>query len=151
MFGSNKKPSQKTVPTSTTTTTPTASSNSINSLGAGTVVDGNISTSSDIRIDGELKGNLTCQGKLIIGPSGKIDGNADCKSAIVEGTLIGTFTVTDVLEVRSSSHIEGDVKTGQLVVEPGAKFNVSCAMGNTSSTVKPSASKAKKEVALEYS
>lgn len=106
-----------------------SSANSMNSLGKGTKITGDIEAEHDIRIDGELKGNLKCKGKVIIGGTGHIDGTINCQSAVVEGTFKGTLNVKDLLNVKESARIDGDVNTGQLLVNSGAKFNVSCGMG----------------------
>lgn len=106
-----------------------STANSMNSLGKGTKVNGDIEATSDIRVDGELRGNLNCKGKVIIGSTGYIDGTIICQNAVVEGTFKGTLTVKDLLNVKESARIDGDVKTGQLLVNSGAKFNVSCGMG----------------------
>ena len=43
------------------------SPNAFNTLAVGTVIDGNVSSASDIRVDGSIFGNLTCDSKVIIG------------------------------------------------------------------------------------
>jgi cytoskeletal protein CcmA (bactofilin family) len=57
------------------------SPNAFNTLAVGTVIDGNVSSASDIRVDGSIFGNLTCDSKVIIGPSGIIEGDVTCASA----------------------------------------------------------------------
>ena len=71
MFG-NTKNDQKNKANGVITT---ASSTSSNSLVQGTNVEGTIQADKDIRIDGTLKGTLTCKGKVIIGPTGYISGD----------------------------------------------------------------------------
>ncbi len=127
MFG-NKKDEKQSVADTKQSTTSTASG-AINSLVQGTKIEGNITAQSDIRIDGELKGSLNCQGRVIIGPQGKVDGDINCKNAVIEGTFYGNLKVTETLNVRESAKIEGDVNTNKLLVQPGAVFNVSCNMG----------------------
>lgn len=130
MFG-NKKNSTSN---GTTIDVTPSSSNSINSLGKGTKITGDITSEHDIRIDGELVGNLDSKGKVIIGSSGFIDGKIDCQSAVVEGRFKGTLNVKELLNVKDSAQIDGEVNTGQLLVNSGAKFNVSCGMGSAKSS-----------------
>lgn len=104
---------------------------SINSLVKGTNVDGQIISENDIRIDGTLKGNLTCKAKVILGPTGFIEGEINCTSAILEGRLEGIIHVRELLTVRQSAVVSGDVNTQKLIVDAGAEFNVTCKMGDS--------------------
>jgi cytoskeletal protein CcmA (bactofilin family) len=104
-------------------------SNSINSIVQGTELQGTIKAASDIRIDGMLKGNLDCKGKVIIGPTGNVDGDIQCENAVIEGFFSGLLIVSELLHVRETAKIEGDVHTKKLIVQSGSSFNVSCKMG----------------------
>jgi len=101
----------------------------INSLGAGTSIHGDLMTESDIRLDGELVGNLKCKGKLILGPQGKIKGEVFCDNAVIEGHIDGVIKVKDHLHVKETSKITGEISTQRLTVQAGALFNVKCDMG----------------------
>jgi cytoskeletal protein CcmA (bactofilin family) len=127
MFGSKKT---ETTPTTTLVakTTTSDTTNALNSLVKGTTVEGTIYSESDIRVDGIIKGNLTCKSKVIIGPTGVIDGEVKCENAMIEGKMLGKLRVTDLLSVKESAEIVGDVVTGKLLVQPGAIFNVTCNM-----------------------
>ena len=110
-------------------TSSTSISGSTNSLVAGTKLEGVINASSDIRIDGMLKGTLDCKGRVIIGPEGKVDGEINCQNAVIEGSFQGKINVKELLNVRENANIQGDVMTNKLLVQPGAIFNVNCNMG----------------------
>lgn len=86
-------------------------------------------TESDIRIDGELVGSLKSKGKVILGATGNIKGDIHCVNAVVEGRFAGTLVVQELLQVKETAHIEGDVNTNKLIVQSGAVFNVNCSMG----------------------
>jgi len=105
------------------------SSGSNNSIVKGTSIEGTLNANSDIRIDGELKGNLNCKGRVIIGPTGLVDGNIDCQNAIIEGTFTGELKVTELLNVKENAKIHGDVATGKILIQAGAVFNGTCSMG----------------------
>jgi len=109
-------------------------------------MEGSINSDSDIRIDGELIGTLTCKGKIIIGPKGFVDGNIDCATALVEGHFKGVLKTTELLNVAESAVIDGEVTTGRLAVHPGAKFNVHCATGSATS----GSAKSKTEKVLSF-
>ena len=127
MFGS-RKPEEKTVTTNRTTSTIISDSNALNSLVKGTFVEGHISAESDIRVDGTIKGTLVCQAKVIIGPSGFIEGEIKCQNAVIEGKFFGKLRVADMLSVKETAEIIGDVHTDKLMVQSGAVFNVTCNM-----------------------
>lgn len=106
----------------------------INIIGAGTSITGDINCSGDIRIDGNLTGNLFVQGKVIIGGSGTIKGEISCKNSEVEGKIEGKISVGELLSLKTTSSILGDIKTRKLAIEPGAQFTGSCTMNHSSDT-----------------
>jgi len=103
----------------------------INLIGTGTIIDGNIVSNGDIRIDGTLKGNLSTKGKVIIGDTGKISGEVNCKNFEVEGSVDGKVIVAELLSLRSKSKILGDITTSKLAIEPGAVFTGKCDMSGS--------------------
>ncbi len=102
---------------------------SINLIGAGTVVEGDIKSNGDIRIDGSVLGNVISKSKVVVGGTGSIDGNVTSQNADVSGSIRGKVTVNELLFLKSSANIQGDIVTGKLVVEVGATFTGTCNMG----------------------
>ena len=109
--------------------TTNSDSQSINLIGAGTVIEGDFKSNGDIRIDGTIKGSLNVKGKLVVGASGSIEGDVVCQNADVSGTIKAKITVSDLLSLKASSKLTGDIISGKLHVEPGANFSGSCSMG----------------------
>lgn len=103
---------------------------SINLIGQDTEIIGEINSSGDIRIDGSLKGTLNTKGKVVIGASGKVEGEIHCKNSEVSGLINGKIFVSQVLNLKSSSKILGDIETCKLAIEPGAIFTGTCKMTN---------------------
>lgn len=128
MFGNNNSKKEATK-TKGGSIMPASTSHSLNSLVQGTVIEGIIKSESDIRVDGAIKGKLFCNAKVIIGPTGFVEGEIKCKNAVIEGKFEGNLNVEELLNIRESAKINGDVSTGKLVVQPGAIFNVTCVMG----------------------
>jgi cytoskeletal protein CcmA (bactofilin family) len=108
-----------------------ANSNGLNSLVKGTTVEGDIDSEGDIRIDGIVKGHISCRAKVIVGVNGVIEGKLFCQNATVEGTVRGILNVVDMLTVRSTGNVTGDVVSERLNIETGASFNVICKMQRT--------------------
>lgn len=94
----------------------------------GTKIVGKIKSDSDFRLDGEVEGDIVCNGKLIIGQKGYLKGSIMCANAEIIGAVVGNVQVTDTLTLRATSSLNGDVRTKSLVVEPNAVFNGTCSM-----------------------
>jgi len=102
----------------------------INLISFGTDITGDIISNGDIRIDGSLKGSLNTKGKVVIGQTGKINGEVICKNSEVSGIVEGKITVNQLLNLKASSKILGDIATSKLSIEPGAKFSGNCKMSD---------------------
>lgn len=107
----------------------TADSGSINLLGVGTKINGDITSNGDFRIDGTLIGNITISGKLVLGSTGHIEGNIECTNADLSGNVKGTVKIKEILSLKSTAKINGDIITGKLAIEAGAIFTGTCNMG----------------------
>lgn len=106
-----------------------AEAGSINLIGAGTSIKGDITSNGDVRIDGILTGNIQLAGKLVLGSSGKIEGNIECANADLSGEVTGLVKVKETLSLKSSARINGDIVTAKLAIEAGAVFTGTCNMG----------------------
>jgi len=106
--------------------------NQINLIGVGTVISGDINSNGDIRIDGSLTGKLTTKGKVVVGETGKVNGEIHCKNSDISGIVEGKVNVIELLSLKASSKINGDITTNKLAIEPGSRFTGNCNMsGNT--------------------
>lgn len=123
MFGNSKETEDSKKPAATT-----SPSGALNALVKGTVIEGTIRCDSDLRVDGTIKGKLSCQSKVIIGPTGAVEGEIRCQNAVIEGRFKGNLYVTELLNVRETAEIDGEITTNKLIVQSGAKFNVACKM-----------------------
>jgi len=100
-----------------------------NQILTGTTITGDIVCDGNIRIDGTLKGNLTANGKVVIGPSGIIEGELNCQNADISGSVKAKVTVAELLTLKATSKLTGDINTNKLAIEPGANFTGACSMG----------------------
>ena len=99
-----------------------------NRIVEGTSIIGDIVSKADFRLDGELIGNFTSQGKLVIGPSGIVKGEIICHNADIEGEFQGKLKVLEILNIKATAHIHGEIAVGKLSIEPGAEFTATCTM-----------------------
>lgn len=101
----------------------------LNRIVEGTAIEGDIKSDSNIRIDGYVKGTISVKGRLVLGPTGKIDGNVYCKNADLEGKLNGIIEVDELLSLKNTAKLQGEISTNKLSIEPGAIFSGNCKMG----------------------
>ncbi|MEA1877771.1 MAG: polymer-forming cytoskeletal protein [Bacteroidota bacterium] len=102
--------------------------NNINLVSAGTKVTGDIESSSGIRVDGQLKGKITIRGKVVIGSPGMVNGDIVCQLIEVSGKVIGNIQASELVSLKASAVIQGEIVTKKLAIEPGAVFTGSCKM-----------------------
>lgn len=99
-----------------------------NALAAGTTIKGNIITETDFRLDGKVEGDISCNGKIVIGPKGSVTGNIVSENAEILGEVDGSVKVSAKLILKSTAIIKGDIYTQSLEIEPNARFNGACSM-----------------------
>ena len=104
-----------------------------NMLAVGSKIKGDFIADSNFRIDGIFEGNIQCSGKVIVGATGNVIGNLICSTAEIMGTVQGTLTISEMLSLKSTAKVTGDIKTKVLSIEPKAYFSGTCDM----STEKP--------------
>jgi cytoskeletal protein CcmA (bactofilin family) len=106
---------------------------------SGTRITGDILSENNILIEGEILGNIACKGKVTIGNTGLVKGNISCYTSEIFGTIEGEIKVEDVLNLRDTSKIYGNIYTTKLKIDEGAFFEGSCKMSSsTKSTVEES-------------
>ena len=117
MFNKEKTPTER------------VASNSATLISAGTTLQGDVTSDNDLRIDGTIKGNIRCSAKIIIGPTGFVDGNIDGQQADITGKVIGNIVAKDLLQLKGQGVVQGNITAGKLQIDPTATFNGQCQMG----------------------
>ena len=117
----------------------------INTIGAGTIVTGDIQSKGDIRLDGVLKGSVNTSGKVVLGKEGIIEGDVVCNSADISGTIKAKITVSQLLSLKATAKLNGEIITNKLSIEPGAAFTGSCSMGAVIKDIKDAGKTEQKE------
>jgi cytoskeletal protein CcmA (bactofilin family) len=97
-------------------------------IGAGTSMKGDITSNGDLRIDGNLVGNINCSAKVVIGANGVVQGDINGQQADIMGKVTGTIKVKDLLQLKGGSHVSGNIQAAKLQIEPTANFNGECHM-----------------------
>lgn len=91
-------------------------------IGEDVELEGNVTSTKTIRIEGKIIGNIQVQKGLILGEKGEIHGNIDTDAAVIYGTLHGNIKVKH-LEIKATGAIHGDIKTDSISMELGAQYN----------------------------
>ena len=104
-------------------------SSTVNIIGTGTVIEGEIKSNGDLRIDGTVIGSVRSKAKVVVGPTGLIEGDVFAQNADISGTVKGKSTVNETTFLKNSAKVNGDIVTSKLVVEVGASFTGNCNMG----------------------
>lgn len=104
------------------------SSPSVDVIEKSTKIIGNIFSKADFRIDGEVEGNITTSGKVVVGNNGKISGKLNCSNADISGNISGNIEVNETLSLMSDSYVQGEIITGKLSVEEGAQVDATISM-----------------------
>ena len=91
-------------------------------IAADLVITGTIKSSSGIRIDGKLEGELHCSADVVVGKSAVIKGNLMVQSVILEGDVQGNVTAKDKIEMKSGCKVNGDITAKRMTVEDGVTF-----------------------------
>jgi cytoskeletal protein CcmA (bactofilin family) len=105
---------------------------SVNVIAQGTQLQGNMMTASDCRIDGALRGNIESKAKIIVGRNGIVEGNIKCANIEIEGSVKAeSLIVTELISLKATANLIGNIETGKIAIEPGAEFSGNCKMRNS--------------------
>ena len=93
-------------------------------IGAGTIIEGNVTFSGGLRVDGEIKGNVVASGgqpsTLVASEQARIDGEIHVSHLVVNGAINGPVYCSEFLELQARSRVKGDVHYNMLEMHLGA-------------------------------
>jgi cytoskeletal protein CcmA (bactofilin family) len=121
----------------------------VNMIGKGTSIKGDIRSDGDFRVDGTLHGSIQSNGKIVVGVSGIIEGDITCQNADFSGQVKAVIRVKELLSLKATSKVNGEVHTSKLAIEPGAKFSGTCNMEDEPDLKMPKESIANGPIARE--
>lgn len=106
-------------------------------LGEGTEVKGEITFRDILRVDGNINGKVISEsGTLLVGERGYIKASVEAANVSVSGTIEGTVTAKNKVEIHPTGKVLGDVYTAALIIEHGAVFDGKSHMTGRESTVR---------------
>jgi len=103
----------------------------------GVKIEGKVTSTGSIRVDGTLQGDLNAQGNVTIGEQGDINGKIVASSITIGGKVVGTVNAKEKLVLESKCALKGDIVTKVLVIEAGAKFDGKSSMGEVREAFTP--------------
>ena len=149
-FGRGKDTDQsgKSTTAGTPSTSQAGSSSSSSAGGLTAFIDqgsefsGKLSFKDTVRIDGRFEGEIESENTLIVGETGQIDANITSEFVTIAGEVRGDITATRMITLQKTARVEGNIRTGGLVVEEGCQINGKIEMGSTKSGAQQKTSKA---------
>lgn len=91
-------------------------------LGKDTEFEGTLKFKEGLRIEGKFKGDIASDGFLIIGDTGDVTAEIRVGSIVVEGKITGNINASELVELRSSAEMRGDITAAKLKIEEGVMF-----------------------------
>jgi cytoskeletal protein CcmA (bactofilin family) len=92
-------------------------------IGKDSEFKGTVSSAAGLRIDGRMEGQVLNSGDVIIGDSAEVTADVKGRNVIVSGLIRGNIEAICKIEITSTGRVEGDIKTGVLIVSEGGKFS----------------------------
>lgn len=117
------------IPTSTKPVKPAEQNvNDVSRISQGTAIHGDLTSPTDIRVDGQVDGSLFSEGKVVVGESARLSGKLFGTTIDFRGKMDGDVFVSDTLSLKSSSTVNGNIHVRRIQVEMGAQINGSFKM-----------------------
>ncbi|MEA2337141.1 MAG: hypothetical protein QOE82_1148 [Thermoanaerobaculia bacterium] len=104
-------------------------------FGPNVTIEGTVTGSEPILIEGTVRGKINLTGELRIGTKARIEATVHAKNVTVEGKVTGDVSADDRVELVASSTVEGNIKAPKIVVAEGARFRGSVDMGSAKPNV----------------
>ncbi|MFA4880741.1 MAG: polymer-forming cytoskeletal protein [Candidatus Doudnabacteria bacterium] len=97
-------------------------------VGPSVKVEGELSSEGNVRIDGQVAGNVRTSQNLAVGEQAVISANVKALNAVIAGKIKGNITVEEALEITETGQVEGDITAKIISISPGAIFQGQCQM-----------------------
>lgn len=99
-------------------------------FGREVTIEGTVSGSEPIVIEGIVKGNIRLNADLRIGTQARVEAAVHARNVIIEGKLVGDVSADDRVELVASSSVDGNIKAPKIIVAEGARFRGAVDMGS---------------------
>ena len=103
-------------------------------ISLGVKIEGKVKSNGNIRVEGQIEGDIESRGSIVIGGNGEVNGQVNADSISIAGNVTGTVNAKSKVTLEEKGNLQGDIFTKSLVVKEGARFDGKCKMGDSSSS-----------------
>lgn len=97
-------------------------------IAQGTKIEGNFQSAENVRLDGVVVGDFSCDKKLVVGKDGRVEGHIRARDAMIMGFVSGDVEVSGLLQLDKTAIVSGNIIASHLAIEDGARFDGTCKM-----------------------
>ncbi len=106
---------------------------SIVNIGQSIFISGELSGNEDLTVEGRVEGRIDLrEHNLVIGPKGKIQAEVHAKTVTVNGEVVGNIRGGELVEIKASGTVRGDISAPRIIIADGARFKGSVDMDRAS-------------------
>jgi cytoskeletal protein CcmA (bactofilin family) len=91
-------------------------------LGRTTRVRGRVHGTGDLRVEGQLEGDVRVTGDLAIEDGGSVNGDVDANAVSIQGELVGDVAARGAVAIRAGARVFGNMGGSEVTLEEGAVF-----------------------------
>jgi len=100
-------------------------------ISLGVKIEGKVKSNGNIRVEGQIEGDLISQGSIVIGGNGEVNGQVNADIISIAGSVNGTVKAKNKLTIEEKGNLKGDIFTKTLIIKEGAQFDGKCKMGDS--------------------
>ena len=91
-------------------------------LGKGARFEGRLTFEGTVRIDGEFKGRIDSEGRLVVGETGRVDAEIFVGDLVAHGEIVGDVLATKSVTLHAPTKLKGQITSPALTMDPGVIF-----------------------------
>lgn len=91
-------------------------------IGEGSIFEGKIKSEASIRIEGQMLGDIECDGDVTVGEHGKAKSNINARNVTIAGIVHGNITTHGTLTLTGTAQLFGNMQASSLIISEGALF-----------------------------
>lgn len=92
-------------------------------IGEGSTFEGKIKSQASVRLEGEITGDIECEGDVIVGENGIAKSNVSARNIVLAGKVHGNVNAKGNLTIKASGRLYGNLTAVELAIEPGGVFH----------------------------
>jgi cytoskeletal protein CcmA (bactofilin family) len=100
-----------------------AQNDEVTIVGAGARLEGNVVSAGNLRIDGQVKGQINADGDVTLSPQSQVEADIRAQNVSIGGRFTGNIVVKDRAHLARGGRIDGNITSKTLVVEEGGVFH----------------------------